>query len=194
MSWRSLHLLLGLLVLRLSCCKDDLVSLIIGIDPSSKSIAAAVYEMKGRRTRPHLVVKYTAESKKYEPWVAGWASNTVTSLMINYINETEQDITVFLESPIVGRGGVHPTIVQSYVSGAIQSAFAHRNIPLYLVNVGEWKKATVGKGNADKEAVRNWVESASPKLFKMARQDQDMIDAIAIARYGVQITRTSRKL
>jgi Holliday junction resolvasome RuvABC endonuclease subunit len=41
--------------------------------------------------------------------------------------------------------------VQCFTSGAVQGALHERKCKTYPVNVSSWKKAVVGKGNADKQ-------------------------------------------
>ena len=112
------------------------VTLILGIDPSSKTLAIASYEF-GESVKPLSVRKYSAETKRYEPWVTNWAQNCIEHFMFNHLQQAEEDVAVFLEAPIVGRGGARPTIVQAYVSGAVQAALVRRGATVYLVNVGE---------------------------------------------------------
>ena len=84
----------------------------------------------------------------------------------------------------MGRGGVKSTMVQAFVSGAVQAVLYDLGIGVHLVPVGTWKKATVGKGNATKAEVKQWVEMKYPTL---KGEGQDILDAAALADYGHQV-------
>lgn len=98
--------------------------------------------------------------------------------------DAKREFEIFVEAPVVGRGGVRSTLVQAYVSGAIQAA-ASAYGGVHLVNVQSWKKAVVGSGRADKQAVKQAIIShgLSDDL------PQDFYDATAICLYGLAAVR-----
>jgi len=90
---------------------------------------------------------------------------------------------VFIEEPIVGRGGVRSTMVQAYMSGAVQAAFVQCGCDVYMVNVSKWKREVIGRGNSTKEQVREFMVAAGmPDDLS-----QDAYDAGAIAVYGARL-------
>jgi Holliday junction resolvasome RuvABC endonuclease subunit len=95
------------------------------------------------------------------------------------------DAQVFVEAPLVGRGGVSSTLPQAYVSGALQGALWSRGANVSLVNVSRWKKVVIGKGNATKANVAEAVRLRWPDLYRRTKGDADCIDAVAIALYGL---------
>jgi Crossover junction endodeoxyribonuclease RuvC len=95
---------------------------------------------------------------------------------------------IYIEDPVVGRN-VRSTIVQAQVSGAIIAAAECRGVPVFHANVNSWKKEVVGKGNATKPEVAEWLEKNWPEAYNLAAGDQDLIDAAAINRYGDQHVR-----
>jgi Holliday junction resolvasome RuvABC endonuclease subunit len=97
-------------------------------------------------------------------------------------------VTAFIESPIVGRGGVRSTMVQCYTSGAIQASLFDQKVSVALANVSSWKKVVVGHGRATKDGVSEFVRLRWPALYAEASGSQDVADAVCIAHYG-QLTR-----
>jgi len=57
-----------------------------------------------------------------------------------------------------------------------------------------WKKEVCGKGNADKQFVREWLESAYPSYAALCGCNQDRVDAACIGLYGVKLADRSRQL
>lgn len=93
---------------------------------------------------------------------------------------------VSVEAPIVGlsrnlRTGLH----LSMVAGALAVAARQTGAPTEFVEPSTWKKAVVGRGNADKTQVAQWLAQQRPELFKKA-SNQDLVDACCIAFYGEQ--------
>jgi Holliday junction resolvasome RuvABC endonuclease subunit len=95
-------------------------------------------------------------------------------------------ISAFIESPVVGVGGVRSTMVQCFTSGAIQGSLYERGIESQVANVSSWKKHVVGKGNATKEEVAEYIRRGWPALFREANGNQDIYDAACIALFGRQ--------
>ncbi len=94
-------------------------------------------------------------------------------------------IAAFIESPIVGRGGIRSTIVQAYTSGSVQGTLYGLEVPVGLVNVSSWKKHVVGNGRASKSEVASFVELRWPSIHEEAAGSQDVADAACIAYYGI---------
>ena len=93
-------------------------------------------------------------------------------------------IHCFYELPVLGRGGFRSTMVQCFTSGAVQAAIHERQCPSHPVNVSSWKKAVVGKGNADKRQVAEYLRLRWNAIYTAAAGNQDIYDATAIALYG----------
>jgi hypothetical protein len=113
-------------------------------------------------------------------------SHFVEPLSSFFRGESEgRKLWVFVEQPLVGRGGAHATIVQAQVQGLVLAfAVVCGAAGVYPVNVQTWKKVVVGNGRADKGAVRGWLAEHHPVLSGMAGDDQDLVDAACIALYG----------
>ena len=95
-------------------------------------------------------------------------------------------IYAFYELPVLGRGGFTSTTVQCFTSGAVQGALYERKCKTHPVNVSSWKKAVVGKGNADKKQVGEYVRLGWNAIYNSAHGNQDVYDATCIALYGRQ--------
>jgi len=147
---------------------------VIGIDPSSKKLALCVSE-NGYDSELHTI---DLPGGLYS--ATGAAYREVFSFL-----DFGGDLVIYMEAPLVGVGGVHSTVVQAQVGGAVMAAASNFGVPLKLVNVGHWKKTVIGKGNAKKPEIAEWVEKNCPEAYHLAEGDQDLIDAIAIHRYGV---------
>lgn len=99
----------------------------------------------------------------------------------------EKNLVAFYELPVVGRGGVRSTMVQCFTSGAVQATLYDFGIPTHTANVSSWKKAIVGRGNADKGQVAECLRLRWPALYTAAEGNQDAYDAACIALYGRQL-------
>jgi Holliday junction resolvasome RuvABC endonuclease subunit len=87
---------------------------------------------------------------------------------------------VFLEAPPMAGprnigtfGELHQTL------GALLSCVGGRT-----VNVMSWKKDVVGKGNATKDEVTEWLRVHHPGYHAQCRGNQNLVDATCIALYG----------
>ena len=155
---------------------------ILGIDPASTHIAFVC--LWGNKFR----VTVTKNLGKSGPE----ACHGVRDLTLKVIGEikewvgNEAEIHAFYELPLMGRGGFTSTSVQCFTSGAMQGVLHERECKTYKVNVSSWKKAVVGKGNADKEQVAEFLRLRWNALYESASGNQDVYDASCIALYGRQ--------
>lgn len=164
-------------------------NLVIGIDPSSKHIALVARQPV---TKTLAVAKYDLREKKnspYKPEVAAEAKYAIEAFLdsVSRMAAPRAGKLVFLEDPLVGRGGVRATMVQSFVSGVIQAVFVQAGFDVKLVNVKTWKRVVCGNGNATKEQVARVIGTKWPKAHRSAAGDQDIIDAAAICLYGCAV-------
>lgn len=163
---------------------DD--GLIVGVDPSSQSLAAVIvaddqdfvaYKRSVRRKGP-----------AWNPQEAHAVMKNVEDFFLFLLDIRSPD-HVFLEAPVMGRS-VRPTIVQSYVSGMIQAVVAGTGATLVLVNNKAWKKAIVGNGNAGKEETAAALIKREPSLAAICGTDFDLFDAAGMALYGAASLRS----
>ena len=95
---------------------------------------------------------------------------------------------VLVEHPIVGASGNRLTGVSLGMSaGALLVGAYLAGASAALVTPSEWKKGTVGRGNADKTEVAGWLCVHHYDIFESCHDDQDLIDASCMALYAVQM-------
>lgn len=151
--------------------------MIWGADPASKSVA--LFGHDGYLAQCHkLTVPRTDRGKE----IRGLRAE-----LEHWIGLDENPI-VFCEEPVLaGRRNIRSTILIAETVGMVLSMHA----PVYLVPVSSWKKGTVGKGNATKDDVAEWLRKEHPDLSSMCGSDQDLVDAACICLYGSAISNRS---
>jgi Holliday junction resolvasome RuvABC endonuclease subunit len=160
--------------------------LIAGIDPSAKKIAIVathdvlqVVSAQSYPLYPKGVTRQTPES----------LGNAVAAVraFLQWADQVAPGGTgryAWIESPLVGRGGVSATMKQSFVGGIIRGMLYEAGFDVRDVNVTNWKREVTGNGRAEKPAVKVSVKQQWPKAFSLVERDGDLIDAAAIALYG----------
>lgn len=168
------------------------MSLVAGFDLSSKKLAAVVLPLS--KSLPPYQWVFEADKKlKDRPAVL----HSFMQPLEEFFTElgSREEFFVFVEQPVVGRGGAHATIVQAQVQGLVFAlAVQFGASGVYPVNVGTWKKEVVGHGGAKKDHVAEWVAEHHPLLSRMAGEDQDLVDASCIALYGGNVVRTAKSI
>ncbi|NBO54940.1 MAG: hypothetical protein EBU84_10200 [Actinobacteria bacterium] len=156
---------------------------VIGIDPSATHIAFTLFYPDD--SWEVVAIKKLGKSGPESCYQA----RLVTLATIDGARKKygESNIHCFYELPVLGRGGFRSTVVQCFTSGAVQGAIHERECSAHPVNVSSWKKAVVGKGNADKGQVAEYLRLGWNAIYTAAEGNQDIYDATAIALYGRQI-------
>lgn len=153
--------------------------IVIGVDPASTKLAfVALYKSQ------HITRFYNRIGRSgAEACSAGWEHS---SYFVEFVRSTWPGIPInaFVEQPVLGRGGVRSTMVQSFTSGAVQGSLHSSGCDVTLANPSTWKKKAVGRGNATKEDISKWLRLRWPSLHAAAGGNQDLMDAAAIAIYG----------
>lgn len=157
--------------------------LIIGVDPASTKMA--VVALYG----DEFIIKAVTKLGKSGGNACYNAQRAISSFVEALPWDTESK-HAYIESPIVGRGGVRTTMVQCFTSGAIQGTLHGFGFSTEIANVSSWKKRVVGRGNATKDDVREFLRLRWPAIYRGTKGDQDAIDAACIALYGQAITRS----
>lgn len=168
-------------------------SIVIGIDPSSKKLAVVWSVDDGP------LHGFTHSSKQADLNDRCAEFYRITRSFYRGVSMQHQDheIHVFLEAPVLGRGGARSTIVQAKVNGAIVAGcLVAGAVKVHDVNNQSWKKKVVGKGNAGKPDIKKWVAQYWRQLYVIANngKDQDLIDAGCIMRYGQDIVGVLERL
>jgi hypothetical protein len=82
------------------------------------------------------------------------------------------------DPPMVRNSAVHRALCEvlgAFLAGCTHAAWVHPGIP-----VSSWKLASVGRGNATKHDVAEWVQTT----YSITPDNQDQCDAIGIAHAG----------
>ncbi len=125
-----------------------------------------------------------AQLARCAEWVADLCKEA--ALAANY----QEDIYVFVEEPLIGNNRKYSLgIAMTY--GAVLSALdeVEDTYPLKIfgVNVSEWKKQVIGKGNAGKDDVKNYITVVNSRYAALCDGDQDQYDAACVGLYGVLV-------
>lgn len=155
---------------------------IIGIDPSSRKLAAVVNVLGDPEFDVHI--KHLPAKLPAETCLLAYA--WVRRLCHRYSSEG-YDVRCYLEAPISAgaKGGVKALLPQAQVSGALLAgAMSVRSASIDLVSIQTWKKQVIGKGNATKTDVKQWAAQYWRAIYESNPSDQDVLDAAAINRYG----------
>lgn len=164
---------------------------VLGVDPSTKKLAII-----GTRNR---------DKQEPEAWTiklpndvidrCGEAFNAFGGLLYDLTQQSDGVAPrVYLEAPVLGRGGPHSTISQSQVGGAVMAACSEYRCPLVLVNNASWKKQVCGNGGFGKPEIYKAMRSVWPEAFELANGDQDLVDASAIYLFGQAHTDAIRRV
>lgn len=94
--------------------------------------------------------------------------------------QDESPILFCEEAVVAGARNLRTSLQISQTVGVVLASTALS----YLVPVSTWKIETVGKGNADKSSVMNWLRVGYSGYFASCDGNQDIADAAAIAIYG----------
>ena len=161
-------------------------TVVLGIDPSSRKFAA-VWSVNDGPPKAHTYV-----SKDDDLNVRCLEMYRISRKLYRFLASQYpmDDIYVFMEDPVLGRGGARSTIVQAKVNGAIAAGLLNAGaLKVTQVNNSAWKKRVVGKGNAGKPEIKAWAKQYWRQLFVLANngKDQDLIDAGCIMRHGQHV-------
>lgn len=90
----------------------------------------------------------------------------------------------YIEEPVVaGARNLRTSLQIAQIAGVIMARVAS----FTLVPVSSWKKEIIGRGNAKKEDVAEWLRTKRPDLYERTAGIQDRIDANCIRLYGERI-------
>lgn len=166
---------------------------VIGVDPSSHGLHVVVGH---HDIEPKFFVQKRIDFEvagPYSPLKAHRAYDLLNEFVVHCrltMPDTKNELEFFIEAPVVGRGGVKSTLVQAYVSGAVQ-AVCNQYGSVHLVNVGTWKKSVLGSGSLAKPDVKRRVRQIAGLPDGL---DQDFYDATAICIYGLDAARRAKAL
>ena len=160
---------------------------IIGADLSTKKVAFVGGILDGPYRMQATNISSLAEAEE--------AADDFLLDTIKFIGsdwDVQSGILAVIEEPLSGRGGIRPAILQGYISGVVQLALQKRGSEILMISNSKWKKVVTGRGNADKEFVKKWLEKNWQECSDRTGGDQDLIDASCIFRYGLVLQHRRR--
>ncbi len=161
---------------------------VVGIDLGIRKAAYALWDADGRDNHSELIQTGMREARPQHralelEVIAEWAHETVYEIAL------AGHTYVFIEEPLLGNNRKY-SLNLAMTFGAVLSELADlhnaERITIFGVNVQSWKKGTVGKGNAGKEEVRNYILGINSSYPALCGHDQDRIDAACIGLFGVR--------
>lgn len=146
--------------------------MIWGVDPASKKIA--MFSDDGRVHAHLLLVKPSTRNLEL----------IALRNQMELILKCDPNPVIYCEEPVVaGARNLRSTILIAETAGMILGMRART----VLVPVSSWKKSTVGKGNATKDEVAQWLREEHPGYASHCHGNQDLTDAAALCIYGQQL-------
>lgn len=156
------------------------MTVVIGVDPSSAKLAAIVSIIGDE---PNVETR-TLKLPTHKPTACAMAFEWIRGLVDLASDLEPGSVHVFLELPVMGRGGPGSTIPQARINGALAAGAELAGATVTDVNNAHCKKVVLGKGNASKDEIKEWVSDAWPTLYKRISKDQDLCDSAMIYVYG----------
>lgn len=151
----------------------------VGLDPSSRKIALTFTPLEGEED---LQVRVFTLPQNVIPALG--LAYRLTRRFIRSHTSRGRRVVLYIEEPVVGKGGAYATIKQSKVHGAIVAGAVAGGAQVEAVQNSTWKKTVTGKGNNSKVQVAQWVRKNWKALSALAGPDQDIIDAGCILAHG----------
>ncbi len=158
---------------------------VIGIDLGIRKAAYATWDTDGRDNHCELLHTGAYEVRpqlRHDElrMVRNWTAEMVSHSII-----AEPEVLVFIEEPLIGNNRKYSmNVAMTY--GAVLSELALLSVQVFSVNVQKWKAGTVGKGNATKDEVKNYIAVVNSSYPALCGYDQDRIDAACIGLFGVR--------
>lgn len=153
-------------------------TILIGLDPSSRKIALVYTDL----SLDDLHVRAFPLPQAVIPALA--LAYRLTRRFVRRFTSKGHRVVLWIEEPVVGKGGAYATIKQSKVHGAIVAGAVAGGAEVDTVQNSTWKKTVTGKGNNSKVQVAQWVRKNWKTLSTLAGPDQDLIDAGCIMAHG----------
>jgi Holliday junction resolvasome RuvABC endonuclease subunit len=162
-----------------------------GIDPSSRKIAVVLITPKD--TIVTSTFHSGSSSDKFKRY-ASLYNRMLTDTDLGHAAMTGK-ATIYLEAPILTKmGGPKSLIPQAQASGVVYGVAAHHDIPVVEVDQAHWKKVVIGRGNANKQDISDWLRANHEDWWNDCHGDQDLMDATCIAIYGTIIEKLHTRI
>ena len=160
---------------------------ILGFDLSSTKVAVVGANLLPKQTELSYDCTYWRKwvfADKHSPLVLKVARRAVNRWVQIHVRQ-RAELHAFIEAPVVaGVRNIQTTIKQSFVNGVIQEVLVANGFNTTLLAPTQWKSRAGVKGNADKATVCEWLQESNRWLYEELGEDQDLIDAAAVATVG----------
>lgn len=162
--------------------------LVVGCDPSSKKLAFYVIDTIGNDTWGQTYQLPEKKSHAYSPVNASRAGVACENAvrMAGAMTHDRQPQYLFIEEPVVARGGIRSSLMQAYVNGVVQDHFHSAGYIVHITHQSTWKAAIGAKPSGGKQAVFDAMLANFPFDIEACDGDEDLLDAAAMARFGCQ--------
>jgi len=162
----------------------------IGVDPSTFHVAIVARSSGGKLLHCRKEHMRTAK-EPFVPQTIANAADMLYTTLAEIAEQRDDPLSVYIEQPLVGRGGVRTTVNMSMVVGSLVTAARWGGATTHVVNVQTWKASVVRRqfANATKGEVADAIKALWPEAYEAAGGDQDLIDASSISFYGSTVTR-----
>lgn len=168
----------------------DLPPLVIGCDPSSRKLAFYITQVNKPEGIP-LSIILRAEKDIYTPLSAALAMEACDKALSMAEQYTTPGMRsyLFIEEPVVAKGGVRSSLVQAYINGTVQGCFVKAGFVVDIIHVSTWKSSLGIPTTGGKPQVLASMEALYPQDVVVCDGDGDVLDAAALARFGCQALR-----
>lgn len=152
---------------------------VVGVDPSFNKMAA-VYGVDDEQVDIDSVTLPGSNIADKAVQIHLWLTDLLAGI-------EDEDIHVFIEEPVIGRGGAYSTLSQAKAHGVMVLSALLSGAEVTTVNPARWKKVVLGKGNLGKPEIKKAMSEKWPSLVHITQGDQDLVDAAAIYLYGKHV-------
>jgi len=166
-------------------------TVVIGIDPSSKKIAATV-TVNG--AEPTLRIRPLPTGRRDTPRQLFLAGRWFRRLIMEF-DPQSNDVYVYIENPFVSPKTIRACLPLARMHGHLMAtAYACGVKVVDGVDISRWKSVSIGKGNASKTEIMAWVRKCWPQAAEQVGKDQDKADSAGINVYGQHMVKQIKKI
>lgn len=164
--------------------------MIVGCDPSSKKLAFYALSPKSDQTLP-MAFELRPNKERYGPRSAAEAGDACMEVLLALEPFKRKGVhpVMFIEEPVVGRGGIRSSLVQAYINGVVQDWFTRADFEVRITHQSTWKSGLGIPQQGGKDRVREIMNELYPADVAACGGDGDLLDAAALARYGLETIR-----
>jgi hypothetical protein len=156
---------------------------VVGLDHDSKGFHAVVFGAETRWRSNSFTEPNTDVRRMY-------ACDSFRA----FLDLLPRQAHIFAEEPLSLRNGKTNRVL-ALMAGALWAQGLGRDLFWHWVDIAHWKREVIGKGNASKEEVADWVRASAKKMGPEDRISTyevypDLFDAHCLAVYGMRAVPT----